>query len=120
MAELAEATGLRPELVTPEVERLISSGHLAGELRKYLSSDLTSGRLVPPQLGERGARAVGAWPAEDPYENLLALLQRRISEEPDEERKSKLRQFRDGVQDVGKSVAGDVLAALIKAGTGLS
>lgn len=118
--ELAREADLEPLPVSVEVERLIESRHLVvKDLARPLSSDRATGRLLLPHLGERGARAVGAWPAEDPYDNLLAVLERRISEEPDEERKSKLRRFRDTVQEVGKSVASDVLAALIKAGTGL-
>lgn len=68
---------------------------------------------------ERGARTIGMWPTNDPYELLVQLLERHIGEEPNEERKGKLRRLRDDLGDIGKGTVSGVLVELMKLGTGM-
>jgi hypothetical protein len=71
-------------------------------------------------LLERGARAVGQWPTDDPYEALLALIDERLLDANlDEETQTKLQRFRNALIDVGKGAAGGLLAALIRSSVGL-
>lgn len=75
---------------------------------------------VGPFLHERGARAVGQWPSDDPYKALLAVLDRRIyDEKTDPETKGKLSRLRESFVDVGQGVGTGVLSSLIRAAAGL-
>lgn len=70
--------------------------------------------LMAPSLGERGARAISAWPPEDPYDALVTVLDRKLAEETNEEQRSKLQKIRDVVLDVGKGVLTAVLTDLAR------
>ena len=71
------------------------------------------------RLLERGKRAVGEWPNEDPYADLVALLEHRIAEEENPERRSRLQRFLDGLVDAGKDIATAVLSDVVKRQMGL-
>lgn len=72
--------------------------------------------LIPPMLTERGARAVGLWPSDDPYELLVALLDRQIAAEDSDDERTRLQRLRATVRDVGKGTVTALLVELIKAG----
>jgi hypothetical protein len=105
VGEMADALGADPNAVVVEIDRLAEAGYIRGGVRKMATGgDPRPWMFHQPELAERGARAVGMWPAEDPYDALLALVERRISEEADEERRSKLRRLAGSLADLGKSV----------------
>ena len=70
------------------------------------------------KLLEPALRVVGIWPSVA-YDELLATLERRIEQEPDPDRRGKLERLRDGVLDVGKSVATSVITEVVKKSAGL-
>jgi hypothetical protein len=111
---LAERTGLDPNHVAVEVERLIEGGYLAGTLAKPMSGgDVRPWRVSSARLAPTGARAVGLWPPSDPYQALLALLERRVAEAPDEETRSKWRKVRDTILGLGKDVGTNLIANVL-------
>ncbi len=71
------------------------------------------------RLAPAGARAVGLWPSSDPYEALLALLDRRVVEAPDEDTRSRLRRVRDTITGLGRDVGSNLIAnVLVELGRG--
>ena len=70
--------------------------------------------LENSHLGEKGLRVVGAWPSDDPYDALLALLERKIEATDDPAEKSKLAALRGSVADVGKQVIAGLLVEMAK------
>jgi hypothetical protein len=83
-----------------------------GDVRPW---HINNARLAPA-----GARVVGLWPSTDPYEALLALLERRVAEAPDEETRSKWRKVRDTIGGLGKDVGTNLIASLlVELGRGL-
>lgn len=121
LGDLARETGCTAEEVDIELERLLRAGYAGGTI----SRTMTGGRAEPwsyvnPILEERGARAIGQWPSDDPYDALIELLDRRINDDAtDAETRTKLQRLRGTLVDVGKGVAGGVLGSLIRAGLGL-
>ncbi len=99
---LAERLSLDPGHVAVEVERLIEGGYLSEKLVKPMGGrDVRPWRISNARLAPAGARAVRAWPSSDPYEALLALLERRLAEAPDEDTRSRLRKVRDTIKGPG-------------------
>jgi hypothetical protein len=117
MDAVARELGLPAHEVKAELDRLIEAGFVADKVAKHLGGSV---HLASPRLSEKGARAVGMWPSNDPYDALLALLDRRLLDDSlgDEER-TKLQRVRATLTDVGKSTVAGVLAALVKSGIGL-
>ena len=74
--------------------------------------------LLDIKLLEPALRVVGVWP-NDAYDELVATLERRIDDEPDPDRRGKLERLRDGVLDIGKSVATSVITEVVKQTAGL-
>jgi hypothetical protein len=87
---IAAATGLEPNDVADEVQRLCNAGYLVGPLQMVGGMDARPYFLENSLLGEKGLRVVGAWPSDDPYEALVEILQRQIEETSDPEKKTKL------------------------------
>ncbi|HEX2273696.1 MAG TPA: hypothetical protein VHG90_07480 [Acidimicrobiales bacterium] len=110
MAALGHRIDETPDGVLVEVERLLESGYLAGELKRPFAGD---DYLQFARLGAAGARAVGAWPSTDPYEALLVLLERRVAEAPDEETRSKWRRVRDTIRSLGGDVGSNLIAGVL-------
>ncbi len=111
---LADRTGLDPRHVAVEVERLIEGGYLSGKTGgPILAGDSRAGHVSRARLAPAGARVVGLWPSDDPYEALLALLERRVAEAPDEETRSRWRRARDTVIGLGKDVGTNLLAGVL-------
>lgn len=121
MPELARRAGVEVDLVMVEVDRLLAGGYLGGEVNKVMMGGDPEGvRLMDPVLLERGARAVGVWPTDDPFDGLLTLIDRRLLDDSlDAETRTKLQRFRGVLVDVGKGAAGGLLAALIRAQLGV-
>lgn len=110
---LADRTGLDPNDVVLEVERLIEDGYLSGRLGGPLSGgDVRPWHVANARLAPDGARAVGLWPR-DPYEALLTVLDRRIAEAPDDDTRSKLRKVRDRFVALGSDVGTNLFASVL-------
>jgi hypothetical protein len=105
--------------VAVELKRLVHGGYVGDQLRSNPGASAGSAELDRPMLYEPGARAVGLWPSDDPYEALLALIERQLAEEGDTETKTKLRKLRETLAEVGKGTASGLLVALIQAGAHL-
>jgi len=71
-------------------------------------------------LSERGRRAVGQWPSEDPWAGLVDLLGKQIAEEQDPIKRGKLQRFLEGVLSSGKAVGVSVLTKYVEQQAGLS
>ena len=114
IGDLADRTGLDPRHVVVEVERLIEGGYLSGKLGGPVSGgDFRPMHISSARLAPAGARVVGLWPPDDPYEALLTLLERRVAEAPDEETRSKWRKARDSIAGLGKDVGSNVIAGVL-------
>jgi hypothetical protein len=111
---LADRTGLDPRHVVVEVERLIEGGYLSGKLAKMMTGgDVRPWHVNNARLAPAGARVVGLWPSNDPYEALLAVLERRVTEAPDEETQSRWRKVRDTIAGLGKDVGTNLIAGVL-------
>ena len=118
IGELAEATGIEPNLVTVEVERLLDAGYIAGDLVKSMTGgDPRPWFLDKSRLTERGARAVSLWPK---AEQLLQVLEARASQEHDPGRKKALLTLVGAVKDVGVPVIAEILSTAAKRTLGMS
>lgn len=114
--EIAADVGLPAEEVQLALRRLLDAGYIEG-------IDVTSMgdagfELLNIKLLEPALRVVGIWP-NDAYDELLATLDRRIDDEADPNRRGKLERLRDGVLDMGKSVATSVITEVVKRTAGL-
>lgn len=116
--QLVEGLPVTAQAVQAELRRLLAAGFIAGELEEETGNAIFL-ELSDPMLLERGARAVGTWPADDPYDALLALLDERIRDAPDEDTRSRLRRLREVLGDVGKGAAGGLLGAFLRQMIGL-
>ena len=115
VGEIADLLGADPMAVAQEIDRLAAAGYIEGGLHKMLTGgDPRPWFIEHPGLAERGLRVVGMWPNEGPYDALVALVERRIADEPDEGQRSRLRHFVDARGDVGKSVGTALLVEWAK------
>ena len=108
---LATATGLPETAVCRGLAALMDGEYISGD---DVSSQTTPFALLDVRLRERGRRAVGQWPSEDPFDGLIAVLEARLAEETNTERKGKLGALLDAVRGVGRDVAVAVLTDLVK------
>lgn len=116
---IAEQLGLTATQVDVELDRLSRGEYVKCNLIKMPYSPEGS-ILYSAHLLERGARTIGAWPAADPYEDVIALLAERMCDETlPAETRGRLRRMHDTLIDVGKGVAGELLAALVSRQIGL-
>jgi hypothetical protein len=71
------------------------------------------------RLRERGRRAVGQWPSEDPAQALIQLLEERVALTEDPVERSRLEKVLGTVRDVGTSVLSGVLRDLLRNAAGI-
>jgi hypothetical protein len=114
---LAQSASLDSEATLVELVRLVDAHYVTGDVQ--IMGEADNSHIVNPMLSERGARAVGLWPPDDPYEALMALIEKQLVEENDEEAKTKLRKLRDALGEIGKGTVSGLLVALIQAGAHL-
>jgi DNA-binding transcriptional MocR family regulator len=110
--DVALATGLDPETVTVALDRLKDAGYVTGLIHLRAKGPA----IVNLQLTERGLRAAGVWPSDDPFEDLVRVLNDQINREPDQERASRLRRLLSAVVDAGRDVGVGVLTELATRG----
>jgi hypothetical protein len=116
-ADMAEAFGVSPRQAEIALGALVDA--------RFIKADSDDGgfsgqrTIAVRGLTEKGRRAVGQWPSEDPYSDLLQVLDARIEATADPTEKSKLRSFRETVVGMGRSVATSLLTEYIKHRTGI-
>jgi hypothetical protein len=93
--EVAERAGLPAELGARVVDRLNNAGYIDAAVMRDGAGRIYAAH--PRRVLERARRATGQWPSADPVERLVQLLEDRIREEPDEERRGALVRMRDAV-----------------------
>jgi hypothetical protein len=93
VGELAEVVGLPASMTYREIERLLSAGYL--EQNKWTKAgDYATWSMFEPRVGERGARAIGKWPAENQLESLFEIIEERLAGEPEGDERSRLERCR--------------------------
>jgi hypothetical protein len=115
--QLVERTGFGERDVLKLLLRLQQANYLDGEPVATLQGvhDFrTSG------LTDRGRRAVGQWPSEDPWAALVDLLSRQIEQEQDEDKRSRLVKLREGVLSAGRTVGVSLFTTFLQQQAGLT
>jgi len=100
-AALAERVAFDQKRTIKLLTRLARADYIDGQ-----SVDTMAGILdyYVDGLTERGRRAVGQWPSNDPWAGLVELLSTQIEAEQDDERRTRLVKLRDGVLSAGRGV----------------
>ncbi len=99
------------------IERLHEGGYIDAAISKDGADRFVGVHVrgsLPPALQE-----VGLWPSKDPYETLIGMLQEQIDSEKDDDRRSKLVRFRNGLAGAGNDVAVSILTAYIERQVGV-
>ena len=115
--DLVEALDEPPKAVENELRRLHAGGYILGKLDGGMAEYDTF--VAGPGLSDLGARMIGKWPPNDPYEVLLQLLDERIQGASSCDERSRWERIREGLIDIGKSGAGGLVVELGKAVAGL-
>lgn len=112
---IADMVGIDRRTTGIALRSLLLAGYIEGA-----SEDDAGGSVgvSAPRLLERGRRAVGQWPQDNAFDDLLALLEARI-EEAEPERRGKLVKARDGLLTLGRDVGVEVLGAFLTGRAGL-
>jgi DNA-binding MarR family transcriptional regulator len=116
LAEIAAATSLDPAIVQRSARDLLDANFINGA---HLMMGGGVFEMSNIRLLERGRRAIGQWPSQDPFDNLMHLLEAKIATEKDPEKRSKLERFAGQVGEVGKDIVTGVLTALVRQTAGL-
>lgn len=111
--DVAVRAGLPLEYGNAVAARLTEGGYLRSNIQRNGAGEIWL--IMISAITADGRRAAGQWPSHDPVERLLELLERRIADEPDEQRKSRLVRVRDSVKDLSRDVGTNVVANLIVA-----
>ncbi len=109
-SEIVRATGLDDTDVRVALSRLYDSQYVTGTRLRNAGYGQGFQNL---HLTERGLRAAGVWPNDDPFASLVAALQAQIDREPDDERKGKLRRLLEAVVGAGRDVTVGVLTTVL-------
>lgn len=107
---LAELTGLDQADALRGLEALHQAGYIDGIDASTMQDRFA---LLDIRPLERARRATGDWPAENAYDQLIELLERRIAETDDPDQRTKLIKLRDGVLAAGRDLITSVMAAVI-------
>lgn len=115
--EVAESTGLELDAVQRAFRNLYEA------TPRYLDG-ITAAQAAYPiavtRVTERAYRAVGAWPtAEGLADSIADAFDRAAEEEPDPERKSKLKATGSWLGGAGRSIAVDVMTRFVERQAGL-
>lgn len=110
--DVAQATGLDPDTVAVALDRLKDAGYVRG----LIAFTTRPPAIINLQLTERGLRSSGVWPSDDPFEDLVRVLNEQIAREPDQEKASRLRRLLSAVVDAGRDVGVGVLTELFTRG----
>ena len=113
---LAERTGLDEGRVVGAVRTLLLSEHLEAIDASAMDGEhYMRIRPLKPAL-----QATGAWPSQDPFDELIRVLEERAAQSDDPDEAAKLRGWRGHLLDVGKGTASGVLTAAMRAAIGVA
>lgn len=115
--DLAVRTGLEQKSAQSGLRALYEANYVTG---LDVGSMGMGFQLMDIRLLERGRRAVGQWPSDNPFESLVELLDTKIAGEEDSDAKSKLARLRDALLGLGKDVGTALLIGWAKQQTGLA
>lgn len=109
----------RARLELSETRREIRALYEAAFITGHDDSTGSGWDLMSIRLLERGRRAVGQWPNDDPYLSLVKMIESQIDHEPEGERRARMKKLLGALTDVGSDVAGSVLSAFMQQMLGL-
>lgn len=114
--DIAQAVELDHDKAMRVVEVLRDEGYVTA------AGVLNDPHLVDIEPTAKARRAVGQWPtpADELYDRLIAVLDERIANEPDERERTRLQRARNALADVGRNVIASALVEAMKYGAGLS
>ena len=118
LSEILAATGLNATAVALELTRLFDGGYLEGEFTR--EHPAAQSWLVAPTLTERGARASGRWPPNDPGQAMLAVIERMLAAARTPAERSFLQKMKDSFAGVPGNIAGGLAVEVAKAVGGIS
>jgi hypothetical protein len=113
-SDIIETTGLDADAITTALDRLKAAQYVTGSRLNGAGGAVL---FVNLHLCERGLRAAGVWPADDPFEDLVRVLNDQIAHEHDADRAGRLRRLLSAVVEAGRDVAVGVLTELASRGT---
>jgi hypothetical protein len=106
-----EMTDVEPARLGAGLRALLQDGYIAAQSLGTHDAFY----YVNIRLAGKGRRVVGQWP-DDAYDALLAGLDARLSAARDTTERSRLERFRDAVLGLGREVAGEVIADVLRRG----
>lgn len=119
-----ERTGKRPNFdqilqrleqdrstVEREFRQLVHAQYLGG----IDASSVAAFDMIEIHLHERGKVAVGEWPGEDALAAMIRLIEERIEDEIDPQKRSGWQRLRDALISVGTGAGGTLLAEVVRA-----
>lgn len=113
---LAERTGLDESRVVGAVRTLLLSEHVEAIDASTMGGEYYMEiRPLKPAL-----QATGAWPSQDPFDELIRVLEERAAHAEDPDEATKLRGWRTHLLDVGKGTASGILTAAMRAAMGVA
>jgi DNA-binding transcriptional ArsR family regulator len=114
--DLVTVLKMDPQAVARSLEALVDAGYVTlVDCSSMVGFDALDIRLM-----ERGRRATGQWPSDDPFDALVQVIEARsVDSGTDELTRTKLRGLLDDLQDVGKATATAVLSAYLQRVVGI-
>ncbi len=114
--ELVERSGVAVEAGRRAVCALYDDGFITGaDAPSYGGRD-----IIDITLTGKGRRAVGSWPSKgDAYDDIIAAIDARIDDEPDPEKKSRLRKGAEGIGGMGRDLFVEIAATIISKQAGI-
>ncbi len=116
--ELSKDLGMPSMTVARSLVLLHDHGFIGGEPVKAMDPKACVA-FIEPHLLVAGPRALGEWPSDDPYEELIRVLEERISQETNEQERTRLQRVRDDLYLMGKGAAGALLTSFLQRMAGL-
>jgi hypothetical protein len=110
---IEQSTGLGSDAIATALRRLMDAQYVTGQRLNGAGGAVL---FVNLHLTQRGLRESGVWPSDDPFEDLLRVLNEQIANEPDQERAGRLRRLLTAVVDAGRDVGVGVLTELATRG----
>jgi len=114
--DVVVATAMPESKVARGMKALYDAGYIDGSVSTVQGEIFD---IMNISLLESGRRAVGQWPTDDPFTDLVRILETRIASEADEVRKSGLERMLATIKGIGRDVVVGVLTDLVKRQAGL-
>ncbi len=108
-ARISAKTGIDSTLISRDLQSLAGE-YIGGNVGTYRAEGLY---IADAYLTSRGAHQVGRWPSDDPFEALVALLEKQIAETTDPDKASAFKKFLAALKEVSVAGGGTALGALL-------